>query len=160
MREKLSHLSRDLRYTGADDFFTMIKSIVTTSLIAVLFLCGRAEADKVQDIVKTFKNSQEYKVRIDAALKLSKLCDQRATVALLSGLSDPDKTVRGVAAAGLSKVVNPTTKAKTRAAILKALKTLAEKDANPFVRKQALRAYERIKNPSSVKKPPICPLAP
>ncbi len=147
-------------YTGRNDPISMIRTIITTSLIAVLFLCGRAEADKVQPIVETLKNSQEFKVRIDAALKLSKLCDQRATVALLGALGDSDKTVRGVAAAGLGKIVNSKTKTKTRSAILKKLKSLADKDTNTFVRKQALKAHERIKNPSSVKKPPMCPLAP
>lgn len=135
-----------------------IKSIITTSFIVTLLLSGRAEADKIDPIVKTLKSSQEYKVRIDAALKLSKVCDKRATQALLGALSDADKTVRGIAAAGLGKIVNAKTNAKTRAAVLNRLNVAAKKDTNPFVRKQAAKAHERIKNPNSVKKP-LCPAA-
>ncbi len=137
----------------------MIKSIVATSFIVSLLLCGRAEADKVQPIVETLQKSQAYKERISAALSLSKICDKRATLALLGALKDSDKTVRGVAAAGLGKIVNATTAAKTRATVVKRLKVMAEKDANPFVRKQASKAHDRIKNPSSAKKP-LCPKAP
>ena len=136
----------------------IIKSIVATSFIVTLLLSGRAEADKIDPIVKTLKTSQDYKVRIEAALKLSKVCDKRATQALLGALGDTDKTVRGVAAAGLGKIVNGNTGAKIRAAVLNQLKVAAKKDSNPFVRKQATKAHDRIKNPSSVKKP-LCPVA-
>lgn len=112
-------------------------------LLMLALLLGRtASADNVDRLAKQLASSSDYKVRISAALSLSKLRDQRAVWPFVKALKDSDKTVRGVAAASLGKTVNSSTSAKMRARVLQDLKTAASSDSNAFVRKQAQKAYD------------------
>lgn len=114
-------------------------------MVAVLF-GGSAQADNVDRLIGQLSSSSDYKVRISAALSLSKLRDQRAVWPFVKALTDSDKTVRGVAAASLGKIVNSSTKSKMRVAVLDRLKKAAAGDSNPFVRKQAQKAFDTLKN--------------
>jgi hypothetical protein len=115
----------------------------------VVFICTMlvstvARADNVDRLMKQLGTSSDYKVRLSAALGLAKLRDQRSVPAFVKALHDSDKTVRGVAAASLGKVVNSSTKAKLRSKVLAALKTSMTNDNNSFVRKQAEKAYKKL----------------
>jgi HEAT repeats len=85
-------------------------------------------------------------VRLSAALNLTKLGDRRAIGAFIAALGDPDKTVRGVVAAGLGKLVTAATPADLKKRALTALRQTASSDANAFVRKQAQKAYDKLKS--------------
>jgi hypothetical protein len=104
-----------------------------------------ARADQVDGLVDQLQSARDYKVRLSAALNLAKLGDRRAIPVFIKALKDPDKTVRGVAAAGLGKLVNASTPAGLRGQVLAALRQTASGDANAFVRKQAQKAYDALK---------------
>lgn len=108
-----------------------------------------ARADKVDRLSKQLRTASSYKVRLSAALALSKLSDPRVIPALLVGLGDSEKTVRGVAAAGLAKAVDAQTSSGRRRQVLAALDRTRKKDKNPFVRRQADKAYNKIKGSQS-----------
>jgi hypothetical protein len=123
--------------------------LVPLVLLAVAF-SGTAHADaKVDRLLKQLSGSSDYKVRISAALALSKLRAQKSVPTFVRALKDSDKTVRGVVAASLGKIVNSQTSSSNRNMALSALKTAAAKDSNAFVRKQAQKSYDIIKKLSS-----------
>lgn len=107
-----------------------------------------ANADKIDRLAKQLRSASNYKIRLSAALALSKLGDARAIPALIVGLSDREKTIRGVAAAGLAKVVNARTSDGRRRQVLAALGRTMKKDKNAFVRRQAEKAYNKVKESS------------
>ena len=124
----------------------MFRVLLAPLCFFVLFLGGAVHADVVDEQLAHLKNSTNYKFRVSAALTLTKLADERAVRPFVSALKDPDKTVRGVCAVGLGKMVGVHTDTKLRRTTLARLKGLAEKDASAFVHKQARKAHYRIKN--------------
>lgn len=119
-----------------------LRFFIAPLLLLALLLGGTASADNVDRLTKQLSSSSDYKVRISAALSLSKLRDQRAVWPFVKALKDSDKTVRGVSAASLGKIVNSTTSTKMQARVLQELKKAATSDSNSFVRKQAQKAYD------------------
>ncbi len=123
-----------------------LRVFVGPLLLLTLLLGSSASADNVDRLIKQLASSDDYKVRISAALSLSKLRDQDAVWPFVKALRDSDKTVRGVAAASLGKIVDSRTSVKMRARVLKDLKNAASNDSNSFVRKQAQKAFDVLKN--------------
>ena len=119
--------------------------LVALALLA-LVLPRLAHADQVDKLVKQLQSSSDYKVRLSAALNLAKIRDRRAIPVFLRALKDSDRTVRGVAAAGLGKLVNADTPAVITKRVLAELKTASSKDSSSFVRKQALKAHNSLKS--------------
>lgn len=107
---------------------------------------GVATADKVDDLVRQLRRDPDYKVRLSAALNLGKIGDPRAVPALTEALRDSDKTVRGVAAAALGKLVDRRVPAKERAAAIAELERVLRADPDAFVRSQARKSYDILKN--------------
>jgi uncharacterized protein with PIN domain len=103
-----------------------------------------ARADNVAELVKQLDSGSDYKVRLSAALSLSKLADPRAIPAFIDALEDSDKTVRGAAAVGLSKLITAKTKDAVRSKAVDALTRVAKNDASSFVQKQAQKALDTI----------------
>ncbi len=62
-----------------------------------------AAADQVDTLIRRLQTSDDYKVRLSAALNLSKLYDPRSIPLFIGALGESDNTVRGVAAASLGK---------------------------------------------------------
>ncbi len=123
----------------------MPSRIAVVLFLAVLTgLPGLARADKIDDLSNQLRGSSSYKVRLSAALTLTKLRDERAIEPLIRALRDSEKSVRGVAAAGLAKLVKKKTKSKVKKKVLAALKRAMENDKNDFVRRQAEKAYSRV----------------
>lgn len=121
-----------------------IALLVAWAVIAA-FAPRVAHADQVDKLIRQLQSSSDYKVRLSAALNLAKIRDKRAIPVFVRALSDSDKTVRGVAAAGLGKLVNAGTSASVRKKVLAKLKFAATRDKNSFVRKQAQKAYDSLK---------------
>lgn len=119
---------------------------VICAVVATLFVATPARADKVDTLIAQLTSSGDYKVRLSAALNLAKLGNQRAIPAFIDALEDDDKTVRGVAAASLGKIIDSSTPASMRGDAIGALKSAASGDDNAFVRKQAQKAYETLKS--------------
>ena len=114
-------------------------------LCALLFLPRAARADQVDKLIGQVSGGSDYKVRLSAALNLAKIGDKRAIPVFIKALKDSDKAVRGVAAAGLGKLVTSGTSKTVRSQALAALKSSASSDGNAFVRKQAQKAYDQLK---------------
>ncbi|HLU67771.1 MAG TPA: HEAT repeat domain-containing protein [Kofleriaceae bacterium] len=117
------------------------------ALLVVLLLAwpGAARADQVDRLIAQLRSASDYKVRLSAALNLAKIGDRRAIPVFVRALKDTDKTVRGVAAAGLGKLVTSATPASLRKQAMAALRTSAAKDSNAFVRRQAQKAYQVLR---------------
>lgn len=113
-------------------------------LCAVLLSAALAHADNVDTLIGQLNDGSE-KVRLSAALSLTKLGDARAIAPFAIALAkDGDKNVRATVAVGLSKLVGPQTKPAVRTQVVAAL-TAAQKDASEFVRKQAEKSLATVK---------------
>jgi hypothetical protein len=122
------------------------RAIVLPFLILVFLLQNQAQADKADKLIVQLTKSADYKVRLSAALNLAKLGDKRPKVveAFIGALGDSDKTVRGVAAASLAKLIDSNTKDALRKRAVARLKQVASSDSNKFVQRQAQKAYDAI----------------
>jgi hypothetical protein len=116
------------------------------ALLVVLLSPGQAGAQPVDRLIEQLESSSDYKVRLSAALSLSKIDDRRAIPAFIKALDDTDKTVRGVAAASLGKMIDGSTPKPLRDRAVAALKRTASQDKNAFVRKQAQKAHDTVAN--------------
>jgi len=117
-----------------------------------------ARADNVDDLSKQLANDSSDKVRLSAAINLTKLGDPRAILPLVKALgNDTEATVRGAAAVGLGELVNDKTKASIKNLASKALQNAASSDSSKLVRGQADQALKAIGvagTPAPVQKPP------
>ncbi len=114
-------------------------------MCAVLWLAPlqQAQADNVDTLIGQLSDGSE-KVRLSAALSLTKIGDARAIAAFTTALTaDSDKNVRATVAVGLGKLVNDKTKATQRTAVIAAL-TKALKDESDFVKKQAEKSLAAL----------------
>jgi hypothetical protein len=126
---------------------SILRAVVFPFLL-LFVLQSQAKADKVDDLVKQMTDAGDYKVRLSAALNLAKMGNARPSVirGFIKALRDSDKTVRGVAAASLGKLVDDSTSKSLRDQALSALKTARDSDSNSFVKRQAGKAYDVLKD--------------
>src|SRR5437868_3407483 len=112
---------------------------------AWLLLCGQAaRADTIDTSIRQMTDSS-YKVRLAAALALSKSHDPRAVIALADALiKDTDSTVRRVAALALGKMIDARTAEDARELGLDALATAATSDADQRVQDTAKGAQQSL----------------
>ncbi|HTM19013.1 MAG TPA: HEAT repeat domain-containing protein [Kofleriaceae bacterium] len=117
-------------------------------IILLFVLQSQAKADQIDDLVTQMTTSGDYKVRLSAALNLAKTGSKRPKVvrAFVKALGDSDKTVRGVSATTLGKLVDASTEATLRDEVLRGLKNARDNDSNSFVRTQAEKAYDALKS--------------
>lgn len=133
--------SRSHRFRGRT-----IAGMLLLAMLAMLAFPRVARADRVDRLIRQMIRNSDYKVRLSAALNLAKIGDRRAVPAFVVALRDKDSTVRGVAAAALGKLVDSDTKPAIRSRAVAALARTARYDKNSFVRRQAHRAYQELKN--------------
>nr|MBP9088602.1 HEAT repeat domain-containing protein [Kofleriaceae bacterium] len=113
-----------------------------------------AYADNVDTLIGQLSDSSP-KVRLSAALSLTKIGDARAISAFAGALAkDPDKNVRATLAVGLGVLVTDKVKPAQRTAVISAL-TRAQKDENEFVRKQADKALASLKGGAGTAEPAV-----
>jgi len=122
---------------------------------AWLLLCGRTvHADPIDTSIRQMSDSS-YKVRLAAALALSKSHDPRAVIALADALGkDGDSTVRRVAALALGKMIDPRTAEDARELGLDALADAAAHDADQKVKETAQDAQQALAGLRRKKKDP------
>ena len=131
-------------------------------IAACLVLCVRTvAADTVTTNVSQLSGSQSYKVRLAAALALSKSKDARAVIALADALgNDVDPTIRRVSALALEKMIDARTAEDARELGLLSLEKAVAKDKDAKVRttaKASLKALAGLKRKKggTSSKPPV-----
>src|SRR5262245_51197448 len=120
----------------------MFRRALVLSLVAA---SATAWADKIDELSQKLRSDPDYKVRLSAALNLGKLGDRRAFVPLVDGLSDSGKTVRGVSAAALGKLVDPSLAPAVLDRAVAQLERAAASDGDGFVRAEAQRSLEAVR---------------
>ena len=118
---------------------------VAQVLLAGLLAALPVAADKVDDLLRQLGADSDFKVRLSAALNLGKLGDKRAVPGLIIALRDADKTVRGVAAAALGKMVDAGVPRPVIDRTIGELLQTAKSDPDGFVRGQAERAVAAVR---------------
>ncbi|HEU4733507.1 MAG TPA: HEAT repeat domain-containing protein [Kofleriaceae bacterium] len=118
------------------------------AIAALLVVLGRStpvRADNVDVLIRQLESDDSDKVRLSAALNLTKLGDQRAILALAKALAnDGEKTVRGAAAVGLGQLITDKTRQNVKNLAIAALKRAAAGDDSDLVRAQADKALRAI----------------
>jgi HEAT repeat protein len=123
--------------------------------VASVIATSPASADDIDDQIEELDGASGYKVRLAAALSLSKVQDDRAVFALARALlDDPDKNVRRVCALALKKAVTAKTGLKARKEALAALKD-AKKDRDKKVKKEAGKTLASLEALFAVKAPRV-----
>jgi hypothetical protein len=119
--------------------------VLAVATACLLGLCARAAADAVDSDVRELGSSDSYKIRLSAALSLSKSHDARAVIALADALLHDDEVpIRRVAAIGLSKMIDARTADDARALGLDALDKAAARDSDGQVRETAARVAKEL----------------
>jgi hypothetical protein len=122
-----------------------------------LLLSRTAAADAIDQSVKEL-HAKSQKVRLAAALALSKSKDARAVLAVSGALtSDEDPTIRRVSALALEKMVDASTAQDARELALDALERAAKSDRDPKVKSTAAHTLESLAALRRAKsdKPPV-----
>ncbi len=111
-----------------------------------LLVSRPASADRVGLHARQLRTSSaSYKLRLSAALSLSKSRDARAVRAMLFALQrDRNGTVRRVAALSLTKMVDASVRHELRQRVIKALERAAKSDRDAKVRRNAKRALSLL----------------
>jgi hypothetical protein len=115
-------------------------------VLALLVVCARmAAADRIDQNVRQLRNASSAKVRLAAALALSKSRDARAVIAVADALEhDDDATIRRVSAFALEKMVGPRTAADATALALDSLDRAAAGDDDDNVRRTAAKTASAL----------------
>ena len=113
-------------------------------LTACLLLSRAAVADSIDQSVKEL-SSNSQKVRLAAALALSKSKDARAVLAVSGALNhDSDPTIRRVSALALEKMVDASTADDARELALDALERASRSDKDAKVKSTAASTYKNL----------------
>jgi hypothetical protein len=123
-----------------------VAAIAAVIVVVTFAVVPRTYADNFEDLVQQLRNDSSEKVRLSAALNLTRLGNPRAIAALASAmLSDNDRTVRGAAAVGLGKLVTDKTSNKVRRDASDALnQVINDPNETDFVKSQAEKALKAI----------------
>lgn len=123
-------------------------------ITACLLLCAHsARADQIAQNVKELSSARSSKVRLAAALSLSKSKDPRAVLAVSGSLNDDrDPTIRRVSALALEKMVDARTAEDARELALEALGRAARSDRDAKVKSTAAKALRALAHLRKVKK--------
>jgi hypothetical protein len=131
-------------------------AVLTACLLLPLWF-GAAIADTIDQSVKEL-GSDSQKVRLAAALALSKSKDPRAVLAVSGALNDDrDATVRRVSALALAKMIDASTAEDAKQLALAALERAARSDKDAKVKSTSastLKALSSLKQSSSTSSMP------
>ena len=119
--------------------------LVVRIVCLLALVAGVARADQVTDLVNQLKNDSASRVRLSAALSLTKLGDARAVLPLAGAvINDSSTDVRAAAAAGLGKLLAGGANAKYKSLVVKNLQKAASDDESDSVKEQANKALQQI----------------
>jgi len=134
----------DARSTARVNFYAMSRTLAVAA--ACLVLCMRtAAADSTDTNVSQLSGGESYKVRLSAALSLSKSRDARAVIAVADALTrDGDPTIRRVSALALEKMIDQRTPDDARELGLTALEEASANDRDAKVRDTAQKSLKAL----------------
>lgn len=135
----------------------LVRGLAMAAIVAAVALrSAPARADNVDELIKQLENDDSDKVRLSAALNLTKLGEQRAILALAKALgNDSNTNVRGAAAVGLGELVNDKTKSTYKNLAVSALKRAVDTDRSDFVKAQAEKSLKTIGGGGTSAPPPV-----
>jgi hypothetical protein len=134
-----------------------LRAAMIAALLVVWTHGAPAHADNVDELRQQLESGDSDKVRLSAALNLTKLGDPRAIPPLAKALgNDRNEAVRGAAAVGLGELVNDKIKSNIKNLAVASLKKAAASDPSHLVRDQADNALKAIgvTGTSQVQTPP------
>jgi uncharacterized protein (UPF0147 family) len=118
--------------------------VVVLASFVLVSTARTARADQIDLHVKQLGGG-EFKLRLSAALKLSRFRDERAVTAMSRALiQDSERTIRRVAALSLSKMVDESLPVNVRRRAIASLKRARSKDDDPKVRENASTALKLL----------------
>lgn len=118
---------------------------VAMIVLCALFAPANARADELDPQIDQLAHAESYKVRLAAAINLSKSRDTKAVYALATALiKDDEPTIRRVCALALAKIVDEQTPKDARDAAKNALAHAAKADRDAKVRDSAFKALSAI----------------
>jgi len=123
-----------------------VTRIILLAIVALLAIARPARADNVDTLIGQLEDSSD-KVRLSAALNLTKLGDPKAILGLVKRLNsdtESSKNVRSAAAVGLGTLVGEKVKGSQRDVAIKALRDAQSNDPSEFVKVQAEKALDKI----------------
>jgi len=130
-----------------------MRAVAVVAACWLLLGARLAAADTVDSATRQLGDAS-YKVRLAAALSLSKSRDPRAVIALAGALRDDESaTIRRVAALALEKMVDARTAIDARELALGALETAAAKDIDQKVRDTATKVLRVLSELRTKAKP-------
>lgn len=118
-----------MRQAPGAHHYRRVRRIFSRVVLPLLLVAGSALAapTSVSDLSERLKQSDDFRVRLQAALELGRSADPEALAPLVRALDDPNASVRTAAAAALEELGDP--------AAVPALKRHAD-DASETVRRQ------------------------
>ena len=120
----------------------LVTAFVTPLVLQLTIVVASADVTRQ---ARQLRSSDNFKVRLSAALALSKTRDRRAVFALARALNvDPSSTIRRVAVNGLQEILGQPLPASTITVGLRALEDAASSDRDRKVRRAAARAYAKL----------------
>ena len=118
--------------------------VAITAVLWLVLVPSPARADAVDQLIGQLQVRSE-KVRLSAALNLTKLGDAKAIPALAKTLlNDSDAKTRAAAAVGLGRLVGARTPGSFKKLAISALKKAAANDDSNFVKAQAEKALDTL----------------
>lgn len=114
-------------------------------VVAIFALAApRAHADSTQELINQL-DSGSKNVRLAAAVNLAKLKDTKIIMPFIKLMNDDDDQVRSVAANGLGRMVNPSTKPVSIYNLtVRVLTAAADQDPSADVKQQAVAALAQV----------------
>jgi hypothetical protein len=123
---------------------TIYRVAAITAVVLILLRAAPAHADAVGSLIDQLDDSSD-KIRLAAALNLSKLGDPKAILPLAKAVgNDSSEKVRGAAAVGLGKLIPAATSKSVKGLAMKALEKAAANDSSTFVKEQAGKALKAL----------------
>jgi hypothetical protein len=120
---------------------TVLARVVTiTVALLILLRAAPVHADNVSELIKQLDDESD-KIRLAAAVNLTKLGDQKAILPLVKVLgNDSSADVRSAAAIAVAKLVDSSTKPGIKNLVINALKKAESNDASSLVKSQATKS--------------------
>ena len=134
------------RRTRTVDFARAVLARVATitAALVILFRAAPAHADNVSELIRQLDDDSD-KVRLAAAVNLTKLGDQKAILPLVKVLgNDGSADVRSAAAIAVAKLVDSSTKPGIKNLVISALKKAEANDASSLVKSQASKSLSAL----------------
>lgn len=122
----------------------LVRVAMITAALLIVFRAAPAHADNVSELIKQLDDDSD-KVRLAAAVNLTKLGDQKAILPLVKVLgNDSSADVRSAAAIAVAKLIDASTKSSIKNLVINALKKAETNDSSSLVKSQATKSLAAL----------------